>query len=165
MLLDGKRERSMKRKHLAHLVTLLVAVGMVMIAVPASATPGSGAVVTTLARGLAVDKVKTRGNQPYDVVVQHITIAPGGHTGWHTHPGNVIVVVKSGTLTIYEGDDRSCTGKDFAAGQVYLDRGYGHVHIGRNESTTAVELFVTFLDVPVGGAQRIDAAAPGNCPF
>jgi hypothetical protein len=155
----------MRRKHLAHLVALLVAIGTVTIAVPASATPGAGASATTLARGLAVDKVKTRGNQPYDVVVQQITIAPGGHTGWHTHPGNAIAVVTSGTLTIYHADDPSCTGHDFAAGQVYLDRGYGHVHIGRNETATPLQLVVTYLDVPIGGAVRIDTADPGNCPF
>jgi len=47
-----------------------------------------------------------------------------------------------------------------------VDRGYGHVHIGRNESQTEnVEIIATFLDVPVGGATRIDAPNPGNCPF
>jgi uncharacterized RmlC-like cupin family protein len=153
------------RTYLA-LVALLVAAVPALVAMPAAATPGSGASGTILARGVAVDKVKTRGNQPYDVVVQHITIAPGGHTGWHTHPGSAVAVVSSGTLTIYDGDDRSCTGREFAAGQVYLDPGYGHAHLGRNESTTTpLDIVVTYLDVPLGASVRQDADDPGNCPF
>src|SRR5918995_2204020 len=91
-------------------VTLIVLaiVGAALTAGIAIATPGSGATSTILARGLATDKVKTQGNQPYDAVVQQITIAPGGHTGWHTHPGNAIAIIRSGTLTIYDGDDRAC---------------------------------------------------------
>jgi len=42
-----------------------------------------------------------------DSVVQQITFAPGGQSGWHTHPGPVIVLVKSGTFTLYDGDDPS----------------------------------------------------------
>ncbi len=50
--------------------------------------------------------------------------------------------------------------------QAFVDRGYGHVHMGRNESQTEnVEIIATFLDVPVGVATRIDAPNPGNCPF
>jgi quercetin dioxygenase-like cupin family protein len=146
-----------------HLILLLVGVVPVLAAVPALATIGSGASGTILARGMSVDKVVTRGNQPYDAVTQLITIAPGGHTGWHTHPGPAVAIVKSGTLTIYEGDDKSCEGRDYTAGQVYLDRGYGHVHIGRNEGDTALEIYVTYLDVPLGGGVRIDSEDPGNC--
>ena len=129
------------------------------------ATTGLGVTATVVARGTADDKIKTRGNQPYDVVVQNISIAAGGYTGWHTHPGQAVVVVKSGTLTIYHGDDRTCTPHVFTAGQVFIDAGYGDVHIGRNEGTTTLELATTYLDVPVGGAFRIDMPAPGNCPF
>jgi quercetin dioxygenase-like cupin family protein len=131
----------------------------------ALATPGANISATILGSGTAEDKVKTRGNQPYDVVVQSITIAPGGHTGWHTHPGMAVVVVNSGTLTIYDGKDRSCSPQEIAARKVYIDPGYGHVHIGRNEGTTPTEILVTYLDVPVGGGVRIDADDPGHCPF
>jgi uncharacterized RmlC-like cupin family protein len=153
------------RSNRKHLILLAIA-ALPLIAVPALATPGSGASSTILARGLAVEKVKTHGNAPFDVVVQQLTIAPGGQTGWHTHPGNAVAVIKSGTLTVYDGDDRSCTGKAYTAGQVYRDPGYGHVHIGRNESsTTPLEIVVVYLDVPIAGGFRIDAEAPGNCGF
>ena len=147
-------------------LAIAVAAAAALIALPADATPGSGASGTIVARGVATEKIKTHSHQPYDVVVQQITIAPGGNTGWHTHPGNAVAVVKSGTLTIYDHDDPSCTGRDFPAGQVYLDEGRGHVHLGRNLSaTTPLEIVVTYLDVPIGGGVREDAPNPGNCPF
>jgi hypothetical protein len=122
-----------------------------------------------LARGTIADhfKLKLRDSSTgADVVVQQVILAPGGHTGWHTHPGPAIVLVKAGTFTLYDGDDPSCTGKSYGPGQAFVDRGYGHVHIGRNESVAqSVELYVTFLDVPVGGVPRVDAPSPGNCPF
>jgi hypothetical protein len=50
------------------------------------------------------------------------------------------------------------------AGQSFIDRGQGHVHIARNESTSQrLELWATYFDVPPGGAFRIDAPNPGNC--
>jgi quercetin dioxygenase-like cupin family protein len=150
----------------AVILTVLALVGAALVTGIAVATPGSGATGTILARGLASEKVKTRGNDPYDVVQQEIVIAPGGHTGWHTHPGNALAVIKSGTLTIYDSTDRSCTPQTYNAGDTYVDPGYGHVHIGRNEGTVPLEILVTYIDVEAGGGPvRIDAANPGNCPF
>jgi hypothetical protein len=151
----------MNRKHLI----LLALAALPLLAVPALATTGSGASATTIARGLALEKLVTRGNQPYDVIVQELTIAPGGHTGWHTHPGNAVAVITSGELTIYDAKDRTCTGTTHGTGDVYLDPGYGNVHIGRNEGSRPLEIVVAYLDVPVGGGARIDAADPGNCDF
>jgi hypothetical protein len=153
----------MKTTLLLTIVAALVTSGIAL------ATPGSGIVsAPVLARATFADqfKIKLRdSSQGADVVVQQVTIAPGGQTGWHTHPGPAIVLVKSGSFTLYDGDDSSCTGHAYGPGQGFVDRGYGHVHIGRNEGETNVELYVTFLDVPIGGAPRIDAASPENCPF
>ena len=100
-----------------------------------------------------------------ETVVQQIIIAPGGHTGWHSHPGPVVVVVKSGQISFYDGDDPTCTVRTLSAGEAFIDSGQGHVHIARNEGATNLELWATYFDVPPGGAFRIDAASPGNCPF
>ena len=153
----------MNKKRFLPLIAIAAAA---ILALPAGATPGSGATGTILARGLATEKIKSQSSQPFDVVVQQITIAPVGNTGWHTHPGNAVAVVKSGTLTIYDANDPTCTGRDYTAGQVYLDPGRGHVHFGANLSATEfVEVVVTYLDVPIGGGVRQDAPNPGNCSF
>lgn len=143
----------------------LIAVGV------AVATPGSGVVsAPVLARGVLVEKLKLKVKEAgtTDVLVQEITIAPGGHTGWHSHPGLVVVVVKEGTLSYYPADDPACSKTDYRAGETFIDPGHGHVHIARNESATAnLVLMATYFEVPPGvaGAQRIDAPNPGNCPF
>jgi quercetin dioxygenase-like cupin family protein len=101
-----------------------------------------------------------------ETVMQQIVIGPGGHTGWHSHPGPVVVLVKAGELTLYSGDDPSCTGRTYSAGQAFIDSGQGHVHIASNLSQSQnVEVWVTYFDVPPGGLFRLDAAAPGNCNF
>jgi len=144
-------------------VGVLVAV---IVATPALSTPGSGVVGPVLGRGVleGKERLKIRSDAS-DVVVQQITIAPGGHTGWHSHPGPVVVLVTAGELTLYQGSDRKCMPHTFSAGESFIDRGRGNVHIARNEGAEPVVLYATYLDVPVGGAFRIDAADPGNCTF
>lgn len=101
-----------------------------------------------------------------ETVIQAIVIGPGGHTGWHSHPGPVVVLVKAGALTFYDGEDVGCTPRTYQAGQAFIDRGQGHVHIARNLSTTDnLELWAVYFDVPQGGPFRLDALDPGNCTF
>ena len=122
------------------------------VAGSAVATPGSGIVnAPILARGTLDGHFKIKlhdSSRTGDVAVQQVTLAPGGSTGWHTHPGPAVVIVKSGSLTLYDGDDATCTGRRHSAGKVFVDSGYGHAHIGRNEGSTDTELYVTYLDVP-----------------
>jgi quercetin dioxygenase-like cupin family protein len=147
-------------------IAALGVLAAVVVATPALSTPGAGVVGPVLARGTLDDRAKLKiRSEASDVVTQHVTIAPGGHTGWHSHPGPAIVVVAAGTLTLYDGDDRKCSPHPFGAGESFIDPGRGHVHIGRNEGAASVELYVTYLDVPIGGPFRIDAADPGNCRF
>lgn len=100
-----------------------------------------------------------------DTVVQQIVIAPGGTTGWHSHPGPVVVLIASGEMKFYSGDSASCTAITYAAGQAFIDSGQGHVHIARNEGTENLVIWATYFDVPPGRPFRIDAPSPGNCPF
>jgi quercetin dioxygenase-like cupin family protein len=140
----------------------------VAVATPGVLVSGSTPVRGTIAEPFKVEsdgllELKTKG--PIDVADQTITIQPGGHTGWHSHPGPALVVIKSGTLTLYDGDDPNCTPHAFNAGSAFVDRGGGHAHIARNEGTTPVEVSVTYL-LPVGAGPRTDVTpAPGNCPF
>lgn len=98
-----------------------------------------------------------------DVAVQRIVFAAGGHSGWHSHPGPVLIQVLSGTMTFYESDDPACAPIVRTAGQGYLDTG-AHAHIARNESDAeAVNLVVYFA--PPGAGLRIDGPDPGHCPF
>lgn len=168
------------RKSRASLAIALVLVVAALAAV-ARATPPSGILSSpVMARAAFVDRtdvqftVKTsqdgakvvRVNGAQDTVMQQIVFGPGGQTGWHSHPGPVIVLVKSGELTLYSEDDPTCSGRTYSAGEAFVDEGQGHVHTARNPSPTEnTELWATYFDVPPGGAFRLDAAAPGNCAF
>lgn len=142
-------------------------------------TPGTGIISAAVkARASFVDptdiKIKVKGGHQevihvedaQESVVQEIVISPGGATGWHSHPGPVVVLIKSGTMSFYDGDDPTCSVRTYSAGQAFVDSGQGHVHIARNQSTTDnLEIWATYFDVPVGGAFRIDVPNPGNCSF
>jgi len=111
------------------------------------------------------DSFKLFQKDPQDVVMREVTIAPGGDSGWHFHPGPTYVLVIAGALTNYHANDPACTGHVISAGEGYFEAP-GDVHIVRNEGTVPAVFVVTFLDVPVGGAYRLDVTpAPGNCPF
>ena len=107
--------------------------------------------------------MKTKG--ALDFVTQQIRIGPGGTTGWHSHPGPVLVTVKAGELTLVYADDPTCQGRKYSAGQSFVDRGDETVHTALNLGATEVELWATYL-VPgdPGSAFRIDAADPA-CDF
>ncbi len=99
-----------------------------------------------------------------ETVMQQIVIGPGGQTGWHDHPGPVVVLVKSGVVTFFSG--HACTPRNYSAGQAFItDSGPGGVNLGVNPGPENLELWVTYFDVPPGGDFRIDAAKPGHCPF
>ena len=137
------------------------------------ATPSLGLTSTTLATGrldqvhvkVKTDawkaEIDTKGLSDVTVVENHV--APGGTFGWHSHPGPSFIVVKSGTITFYDGDDPSCTPEVVPAGKAVIDAG-NHVHVGRNEGSVEVVVIVTRL-LPAGAAPRIDQPRPGNCDF
>ncbi len=160
-------------------IVLILAVVATAVAGTVLATPGSGVLSSMIWARAAfqnpVDiKVKVEdGSQEVihvrnaqDTVMQQIVLGPRGHTGWHSHPGPAIALIKAGALTLYSGDDPTCSGRTYSAGQAFVDSGQGHVHIARNLSTTDnAEVWVTYLDVPPGASARTDRPSPGNCPF
>ena len=64
-----------------------------------------------------------------EVVIRSFAYDPGAFTGWHKHPGPVLIQVVEGTVTFFEADD-PCTPIEVSAGHGYVDVGDGH--IGRN---------------------------------
>jgi quercetin dioxygenase-like cupin family protein len=142
------------------------------------ATPSSGLTTTILAKSLfnEIDvnahtipanlwqaQIKTHGLS--DVYVVDNKLAPGGTTGWHSHPGPSVILVVSGTVTNYMGDDPTCTGQRYSAGSGFIDPGGNDVHMLRNESTTQTAETIAVQFLPQGAVRRIDSPQPGNCPF
>ena len=95
-----------------------------------------------------------------------MVIEPGGSTGWHTHPGPVLVTVNSGVLKLVYADDATARVARTGRARVSVDRGDETAHTGLALGAAKVVLSVTYL-VPgePGTPTRIDAPNPGNCPF
>ena len=112
-------------------------------------------------------ELKSRDNT--DIAVAQVDIQPGGFSGWHYHPGPVLVVVKSGTITFYSADERKCAPRVHGPGTSFIEQG-GIVGIARNEGAEAVVAGVTFFAPPTPtpnnplSGLRIDAPKPANCP-
>jgi quercetin dioxygenase-like cupin family protein len=123
------------------------------------AHPSDGAIPAKVWQAM----LQTKGDS--DLYVQSNTWQPGGTTGWHTHPGWSLIIVTSGSVTAYDGDDPSCTPHVYTAGQSFVDPGGGHVHLIRNESTTQTATGVAVQVIPAGATRTQPVAAPGNCPF
>jgi quercetin dioxygenase-like cupin family protein len=120
--------------------------------------PG-GVVITNIQRGTLSDAVqshnlgqggidvKTQG--PIDVVTAQITFTAGSSAGWHLHPGPVFVVIRSGTLSVW---DEHCMMTTYSQGSAFFEAGPRHSMLVKNESATVdATVYGTFL-VPVGAA-------------
>ena len=93
------------------------------------------------------------------VIVAKVTWEPGGTSGWHTHPGPVIVNIVQGELEIvHEGDPTTHT---YTAGEAFLDTGE-HNEVARNPSETeSTVIYATALGVPAGGPATEGVKPPG----
>src|SRR6516165_1883076 len=96
-------------------VVAACAIGTMTLGV-AWATPGQGISTTIIAGPTELDETHIVTQDPYhgvmiktrglsDVYVVQNKIVPGGHTGWHSHPGPSIISVVSGEATEYRSDD------------------------------------------------------------
>ena len=70
----------------------------------------------------------------------------------------------SGTLTLYDSADRTCTGTRYGPGEGFTERA-GHVHLARNEGHKPVVVLVTYLGLKHGVNPDVPSPRPGNCPF
>ena len=83
-------------------------------------SPGSGVTLTTLVTAnfdntakLNSDGVKFQTKDPTDVRIQQLVFSADSYSGWHHHPGMVLVSVESGALTLWESD---CSSKTYGPG-------------------------------------------------
>jgi hypothetical protein len=163
--------RSNKRNIIALVLAGVVIFSLLLLAMPVSATPPSGLTGEPIAGGILPEVVRakfktgeggfTAGTDVMDIRLVKFTLEPGGTFGWHQHSGPVWAIITSGTLSIYDGDDSTCTPHFYEAGSALLDIG-SHTHLGINETNDPVEIYATFM-LPEGGLPRLDAEDPGLC--
>ena len=140
----------------------------VAVAGTAFATGANGFHAGVLAHGtlagpvqLNMGVIKFQTKADIDVVTATVNLDAHASSGWHSHPGIVIVTVLSGTVTFY---DDLCVGTPHAAGTTFIEAN-GVTGLARNESDATAQVYVTYL-VPAGtpnSGLRIDQLNPG-CP-
>ena len=154
----------MKRKwSLWTLMFGLVGLLAIVNAASVGATPPVGLANVPLARGTDMSVGTLPIQEGTDIVMVQITVGPGGSSGWHSHPGGAIIVLKQGELTRYRSLGSQCQPLRFTAGQAFIERP-GEVDQVVNTGTIPYVLYVTFPRVPVGSSARIDEPNPGTCP-
>lgn len=118
------------RRHVLAGTVAVVVLGTIMPG--AAASPGSATikvvtfVTAPLNHTLHVkhDGVALRTKSPTDIRMQSLTFLAGNRTGWHHHPGLVLVTVQVGSVTVWDQDCSSTTyGPGLAAGAVFTEGG------------------------------------------
>lgn len=159
-----------RRAGLAVAATALLTVGAVAVVTAAVATPGSG---NTTSTGSVTGRLDGTGNRPFtaeqdgirlsargatDVTTFDLTYPPGSFSGWHSHPGIVVAVVRSGEVVRQSG----CRRERFGTGDAFTEVGAHHVS---NPSTTVPAVLSITRIYPASGAAtpRVDEPAP-TCP-
>ncbi len=136
---------------LSRAAAILGMAGIGVMATSASASPASGVtsevLVTANLDHVAQensDRVKFQTKGLTDVRVQKLTFAAGAYSGWHHHPGIIIVAVQSGSVTLTETDCSTSTtyGPGLPAGSVFVE---GGDNAQQATSAAGAVVFVTYV--------------------
>jgi len=157
---SGVKKEHTRRRTLLRLagVASAAAVALGLIGSYAARGQVSPLQIIPLAQGYSpANNVILHVNGPSDVLQTLLVFQPGAETGWHTHPGPVVVVVKSGALT--ETHRNGCV-TVHPAGSVFFEM-KDEVHNAANQTGVVTEVYATFLS-PVGAQPLVPAANPGG---
>jgi hypothetical protein len=111
------------------------------------------------------DRVKFQTKGPTYVRVQKVVIAPLGKSGWHHHPGVVIVAVLSGDVTFTHSDCSSETyGPGLPNGAVFAEGGDDPAQASSIAGATTYVTFVAPNDAPVSPTTFRVEDDPVSCP-
>jgi len=85
---------------------------------------------------------------------QDLVIGPGGYTGWHSHPGLLLITVKDGSVDFYGKD---CAKHTYASGQSFTESAESHTAMNRGSGNA--RLLVAYI-LKKGEPRRIEAPQP-----
>jgi hypothetical protein len=146
--------------------TLAAGATIVMTATQAIASPGHGVTFTTLTNPpaswldpdqLISDQIKVGTKGPTTVRIQSATWDAGADSGWHHHPGVIMGVVTSGSVTIWSpACGQKTYGPGLPLGQVFLEG--GNMLMKATSSGGASEYVVHTY--PAGATPRVEETVP-----
>ena len=133
------------------------AVTAIALASPGTSTSTILAPRSTLSESVQANdtRIKFQTKDPTDLVTQQVTFAPGAYSGWHHHPGVILVLVKAGAVTVH---DENCNTKTYSTGQAFIEGGTEPMMVSNEGSVTAID--VATQVAPAGSAFRIEDDPP-----
>ncbi len=99
-------------------------------------------------------RLETHGES--DVYFQDLVVGARGHSGWHSHPGLLLVTVKEGSVDWYGQD---CAKRSFRSGQSFTEAATPHEVV--NPGPTNAHLLIAYITKR--GAPRRAEDAPPSC--
>jgi quercetin dioxygenase-like cupin family protein len=152
--------RAIMRRLVPSVAVVAVAGGFAAYAL---ATPPSGQHPTAPAIGtlsertnVNTDRLKFQTKDPADVATFGVTYDPLGSSGWHTHPGILLVVVQSGSVVRQVG----CASHTYDAGHAFVESDEQPPGQVRNPSATTPAVLTVMQIVPKGSPRRVEADPP-----
>ncbi|MGW6130057.1 hypothetical protein ACWFNE_08535 [Cellulomonas sp. NPDC055163] len=128
---------------------------------PSPSAPSSANLVTGELAGsengpakVSQDGIELKTKTPTTVTTFELTYPVGSYSGWHSHPGIVVAVVKEGVVERRTGCG---AGEVFGPGQSFTETGLHHVS---NVGEVAAVLSITRIYPTASTVGRIDQPAP-----
>jgi quercetin dioxygenase-like cupin family protein len=146
---------------------LIIVAGIVMCASVGKATEPAGIESNVLlAQGSTLRSLKEHiqvGNDwmvsledkgQSDFYFQEVVTRPGGRSGWHSHPGILLIAVKEGTIDWY---DKGCEKHTYTAGQSFTEGAEPHNVV--NSGSVNSRLLIMYV-VKRGEPRRLESPQP-----
>jgi len=155
--------RSMRRSaRIAAVIMTAIAASATLVPI-ALGSPGYGGTTTVLGHRATLsssvhmneDRIKFQTKGATDLQTQTITFIPGGHSGWHHHPGIIMVIVESGQVTVH---DENCQTTTYGPQEVFIEGGAGAMMVSNEGDTNAV-VYATQV-APAGSQFRAEDDPP-----
>jgi len=161
-------DQSNEKMHIVIAKWPLAVLGVaVVVSTTALATPPAGVVSNViLAQGTTVislkEKIAVGDNWNLDLenkgqsefYMQDLVVGPGGHTGWHSHPGLLLITVREGSIDFY---DKDCVKRTYGAGQSFTES--AEPHNALNPGSGNAHLLVAYI-IKKGEPRRIESPQP-----
>ena len=130
---------------------------------PPSPAPSASAdpIITPLAAALVPGPIDIDRRHLSNVVSVRIDFRAGDTTGWHSHPGPVLVQVVSGAVTLRHAAHGRCLSQVIRAGHGFFEAP-GAVHVAENPRPAPAVLYATFV-LPPGAGPEVSAPIPAPC--
>lgn len=118
-------------------------------------------VVTPIAAAIVRGRIDIDRRHRSNVLTARLDFRPGDSTGWHSHPGAVLVQVTSGAVTLRHAAHGRCVTQVVRAGHGFFENP-GAVHVAENRGPDPAVVYATFV-LPPNAGPEVSAPIPAPC--